>query len=234
MTERAVMLARLAKLVAGPGGDLADRLMEASRTVLGAEGASITVGSPSPTRVTLCTTDPIAARLEEIQDVLNEGPSWDAFRDRVPVVAPLSAASAERWPEFVRAAQQFADPSTVLYALPMRPGRHTLGVLSVYRVQNDLSGSLAESLDSAQFLADTVGAALLLEPDAQGVPDATQSWSGRAEIHQATGMVISQLRLPAADALAILRAHAYAHDTTLADIARQVITRVIDFGKDTP
>jgi AmiR/NasT family two-component response regulator len=54
-------------------------------------------------------------------------------------------------------------------------------------------------------------------------------WSARAEVHQATGMVIAQLRMPADDALAILRAHAYANDTTLADIAHQVVTRQLDF-----
>jgi hypothetical protein len=38
--------------------------------------------------------------------------------------------------------------------------------------------------------------------------------------------------MQADDALAILRAHAYAHDTTLADIAHQVVTRQLDFRGD--
>jgi AmiR/NasT family two-component response regulator len=57
-------------------------------------------------------------------------------------------------------------------------------------------------------------------------------WSARAELHQATGMVIAQLNIPADDALALLRAHAYAHDTTLGDVAQQVITRQLDFRGD--
>jgi AmiR/NasT family two-component response regulator len=57
-------------------------------------------------------------------------------------------------------------------------------------------------------------------------------WSARAEVHQATGMVLVQLHMQADDALAILRAHAYAHDTTLADIAHQVVTRQLDFRGD--
>jgi hypothetical protein len=87
-------------------------------------------------------------------------------------------------------------------------------------------------LDGAQFLADAVGAALLSEP-----PDGTQSaedgpWSARSEIHQATGMVVAQLALLPEDALAILRAHAFAHDTSLAEIAHLVVTRRLDFGKE--
>jgi hypothetical protein len=45
-------------------------------------------------------------------------------------------------------------------------------------------------------------------------------------------MVLVQLHMQADDALAILRAHAYAHDTTLADIAHQVVTRQLDFRGD--
>jgi hypothetical protein len=44
-------------------------------------------------------------------------------------------------------------------------------------------------------------------------------------------MVIAQLRVGPDDALAILRAHAYAHDTTLAEIAEQVVDRRLDFSR---
>ena len=41
------------------------------------------------------------------------------------------------------------------------------------------------------------------------------AWSSRAGIHQATGMVIAQLGISPDDALAVLRAHAYAEDIPL-------------------
>jgi hypothetical protein len=43
-------------------------------------------------------------------------------------------------------------------------------------------------------------------------------------------MVVAQLGLSPQDALGILRAHAFVHDTPLAEIARQVVTRRLDFG----
>ena len=55
------------------------------------------------------------------------------------------------------------------------------------------------------------------------------SWSSRATVHQATGMVIVQAGVPAVDALAVLRAHAYATDQTLTEVADQVVSRRLDF-----
>ena len=52
-----------------------------------------------------------------------------------------------------------------------------------------------------------------------------QSWSSRAEIHQATGMVLAQLEISATDAFARLRAHAFAEQRLLGDVARDVVAR---------
>lgn len=230
MTDKATVLARLARLVAATSGsrDLAVRLGEACRDLLGVDGASITVETGTPNRVTLCVTDEISTRLEELQDVLGQGPCWDAYRTGQPTTTDLGPEADRRWPQFAEAARRAVGRRGIM-AVPMRPGSHVLGVLGLHQAG---FGEPPSGLDTAQFLADTVGAALLRDPRAPGAPDESGPWSGRATIHQATGMVISQLRLPASDALAILRAHAYAHDTTLHDIAHQVINRTLNFGKD--
>ena len=49
-------------------------------------------------------------------------------------------------------------------------------------------------------------------------------------VQPATGMVIAQLGIGPDDALALLRAHAYAHATSLDAIAVQVTSRQLDFG----
>ena len=72
---------------------------------------------------------------------------------------------------------------------------------------------------------------LLRDPLAHEEQQGSGSWAGRAEVHQATGMVIAQMSLPPEDALAILKAHAYALDTTLADVAGRVLRRELDFGR---
>jgi len=60
-----------------------------------------------------------------------------------------------------------------------------------------------------------------------------RSWGSRAEIHQATGMVVAQLGISAADALARLRAHAFAEQRLLSEVARDVVARRLRFAKDT-
>jgi len=59
-----------------------------------------------------------------------------------------------------------------------------------------------------------------------------RSWGNRAEIHQATGMVVAQLGISAADALARVRAHAFAEQRRLGEVARDVVARRLRFMKD--
>lgn len=51
----------------------------------------------------------------------------------------------------------------------------------------------------------------------------------RAEVHQATGMISIQAALGLADALVLLRAHAYAAERPILNVARDVITRDLHF-----
>lgn len=226
---KAVMLVQLARLVAVGARDqpLAFRLGQACREILGVAGASVTVASATPNRVTLCVTDQISARLEELQDVLSQGPCWDAYLTGSAQMTDLGAEDDRRWPEFGPAARESVG-RRIVYGLPMRPGEDVLGVLSVHLDH----GELPLGVEAALFLADTVGAALLLDPQVRSGTTEAGPWAGRAQVHQATGMVVAQLRVPAADALAILRAHAYAENATLQEIAEQVINRDVNFEMD--
>jgi ANTAR domain-containing protein/GAF domain-containing protein len=229
MTDRAAILARLARLAADKARErhLAERLCEASRLILNVDGASITVSNDSSNRITLAATNETAARLEDLQDVLGEGPCHDAYRTGTAVRTILDAEAARRWPEFTRAARSSVG-SVAIYCFAMRPGEQVFGTLSLY-LQH--APGIAESDETAQFIADAVGAALLRDPTGGDGITESGAWSSRAVIHQATGMVIAQLAISPDDALAILRAHAYAHDTTLAEIAGLVVDRRLDFSR---
>ncbi|WP_433019448.1 GAF and ANTAR domain-containing protein [Kribbella sp. CA-294648] len=229
MTDRAGIFVRLATLAAANAThpDLAGRLCAASRLILGADGAAITVENTTANRTTLSTTDAVMARLEDLQDVTGEGPCLDAFRYSTHFTLVVNDRPNVRWPEFARSAWQ-AVGGLNMYSFPMRPSNRTLGVVSVYFTDRR---ELPEPIDTAQFLADAVGAALLQDPAAKGL-GTEGPWASRAQIHHACGMVTAQLRLSAEDALAILRAYAYAHDITLAETARRVVNRELDFRGD--
>jgi len=113
-----------------------------------------------------------------------------------------------------------------LIAVPIHPDADVLGVLT-YHQPHQAQELLEEA--ATQFLADAVGVALLKDPD-ELAPDSGGPWANRASVHQATGMVIAQLGVGADDALALLRAHAFAHGWPLTKVAHSVLEGHLDFA----
>ncbi len=54
----------------------------------------------------------------------------------------------------------------------------------------------------------------------------------RAEVSQATGMLVAQLGIEPAEALVRLRAHAYATGRTATDVARDILDRRLKLEAD--
>jgi len=103
-------------------------------------------------------------------------------------------------------------------------------VLDLYRGK---PGALEDDqLRDAMASADTAALMMLglrTEPDQGGAGWLDHAVASRAEIHQATGMVSVQLDVGAPEALARMRAHAYAHNRLLIDVARDVVGRRLVF-----
>ena len=224
--NRPELIARLAREIAKapPDVDSAARLCHAICRVLGAEGASLTLDNATSNRLTLCATDHVAAHLDSAQEVLGEGPCIDAYITGVPVVADLESA-VRRWPLFADRIRPTGIE--LLYALPMHAGPSVLGVVSLYK--REASGLTADLADAA-FLVEAIGAAVVSAAREHMVLNDLDAWPSRRDVHQATGMVIAQLAVTEADALAILRAHAYATGTDLPSVARTVIDRTLVFS----
>ena len=227
MDERTSVLSQLAQAMARQGrtDPLAHRLCRSATTLLGADGGAITLAYSSADRVTLCVTDDRAARLEDLQDVLGEGPGQAAYETGRQMHVDIGTGD-HRWPQFDSSARR-AFGSIGVHAIPIRPDHSTLGVLTCHLpAGNDL---LLNTV-TVQFLADAVGVALLRDPTAHST-DHAGPWSSRSRIHQATGMVVAQLGVGTDDALALLRAHAYARDVELDEVARAVLDRRLDFSE---
>jgi hypothetical protein len=203
------------------------RVCHAARDLMGADGASLTLEDTTPGRVTLCVTDRRAELLEDLQDVLREGPCLSAFATGEPATAPLGGSAAAQWPRFAAAARRIIGPAGVLWSVPMRPGGQTMGTVTWYRLA---AGQLSESLVAALPMADAAGAMLLTDPQAFLESPQPGSWSSRAVIHQATGMLIAQLGVSADRALAILRGYAYEHHTELRAVATAVTSHQLDLS----
>lgn len=228
MDDRPVLLRHLTQVLAvtAPHEPLPLRLCLAFKEILAAEGAAITIGFTAPDRATLCATDALSERAEDTQDVLRQGPSLDAFRTGIAVCGLTLAEQASRWPMLDEALDREGRP-LLLHAFPMRPDSEVLGVVTAYQTHER---GLSRSREDAQFLADAIGVAVLGGLDSEDSAD--ELWVTRDRVSQATGMVVAQLRIAPADALALLRAHGFAHNTTLAEVSRSIVGRELDFTTD--
>jgi hypothetical protein len=220
-------LTRLTRALVGtePAAPLALRLCNALVTVAGLGGGSITIGFAESERTTLCATDETAEKIEDLQDLLREGPGLDAFSTGETVV--LSRDEQHRaWPLLVQALGDNHRPELLL-GVPMSPRSEVLGAATLYSHENEPP---ALDLSELGFLVNAIGVAILGTVERND--DAEVVWSSRDLVHQATGMVVAQLRIRPQDALAVLRAHAFAHSTTLTAIADAILRRELDFRTD--
>jgi hypothetical protein len=228
----AALLSRLAVAMASEpdSSPLTLRVCRATRNLLGAEGASITLENSTPNRVTLCATDKAAGLLENLQDVLGEGPCRDAFDLGQPVETALDESAMGRWPQFVPAAEVIIGRDGALWSIPMHAGGDVIGAVSLYR---RLPGALVEPLGVAQFLADAAAAALIRDPlafAAYATSADPGGWSSRAQVHQASGMLAGKLHISIDDAFALLRSHAFTAGIELTEVAAAVVERRLDLS----
>ena len=248
------MLARLARALTRQDLDapLAHRWGAAVSVVAGSDSAAITLFYTGVERITVCATSDLAARIEDLQDVLEQGPGAVAYDTGFQVRVGIGLDSSEsaldgtgqsdqgaemrrsgtalvadgerRWPLLVE--QVTADFGAVgVLAVPIRPGLEVLGVLTFYTERGSAPG-----IDShvAQILADAVGNALLSDPQ-RLVNESSVQWASRAVVHQAAGVLIAQLRISSADALALLRARASTQGISLFQVCKAVVRHEIDF-----
>jgi hypothetical protein len=206
----------------------------AAISATGVDSAAATVMLTATPRETIYASDRLASDLEELTLTLGEGPCVDAITDGPTLVADLTAPEClARWPVFAPAVAQAGVRA--VFALPLQVGAIRLGVMDLYRAQpGDLD---PEQLADALLLADTACALLLdaAQPDGSHPDGHRPEPAGptHPEVHQATGMIIAQLGVTAAVALTRLRAHAYAHDRWLRDVAADVVARRLRFHPDT-
>jgi len=207
------------------GGHLASPFLE----LLPITGAAISVFDQGRRASLIDATDPIAARLEQMQFDLGEGPSHDAFRTAAFVSVPDLAAT-ERWPVFLRSAVELTVGA--LFTFPLMLGAACTGTVTCYRTDpgaltdqaTDIGTSLCRAISGPAFRR----AIVLAEHESA---DHEAPIESRREIHQATGMVLDQLDISATDAFSRIRAYAFSSGYTVQEIAHAVVSRRLNFAE---
>jgi hypothetical protein len=175
---------------------------------------------------TISASSPLAARIDEVQFDLGEGPCWDAMRTFTPVVEPDLGNRWDRWPAFIDAIR--SNGVTSIFAFPLHVGPLQIGAVDLF-TQSRLELSPAHS-DTASRLAGVVSRTVLRSALLSAHSDVQQDRPfSRRLVHQATGMVVSQLEVSADDAALIIKAHAFAQGKSMMEVAQQVIARDLDF-----
>ncbi|MGW0229887.1 GAF and ANTAR domain-containing protein [Actinopolymorpha singaporensis] len=231
----------LASIVAEGGDGAPLRVCRAGVAALPIDGAAITMMTGLDRQEPICASDEVAGRIDELQFTLGEGPCMEAFASGHPVLIPdLQERVDRRWPVFSLHAQRTAARG--LYVLPLQLGAIKVGVMDLYSLA---PGELPlKALTNALRMADAAMWTLLdrREEYPEGLPaHEAEAMYGitdlplhRAEIHQATGVILAQAGVSAAQALAMLRAYAFANERPIDEVARDVVARRLRFAGETP
>jgi len=232
--------AGLTAAVTGPGhggGAAADRLCTGCVDLLRVDGAALSVVNGGAFySVGVCGA--LIGDVEQLQFTLGEGPCLDAVSRSAPVMAvDLTGPDTQRWPMFAGAAARLEVRA--VFALPVAVAGFPVGVLSLCRQR---PGRLAGSGLTGAFLAAELAVLPLLDvmgTDLRGAVNnlGSPAWNElgsmlRAEVYQASGVLVAQLGVAPAEAMIRLRAHAFATDTTISDVAHQILDHRLYLGDE--
>jgi len=201
-----------------------------SAEVVGVSGAGLVLLSPSRSLGNVCVSDPVTEIVEDLQYTLGQGPCIDAFHSRAPVLVADLAATDGRWSEFRQGA--VAAGMRAAFGFPLLIGDAVcIGALNLF---HDRVGELTDDqYDDAVAVAHVASRTVIAwqfaaEPNALAW-QLDQVPTHRAVVHQATGMVSVQRGVVVDDALALLRAYAFAEDRPVGDVAADVVGGVLRF-----
>ncbi len=195
-------------------------------------GAGIMLMSGDVPRGSVCSSDDVSTRIEDLQYTLGEGPCVDAYQGGTPVIEPdLANPYERRWTAFSPPAVKAG--ARAVFGFPLGIGAYRIGALNLYR---NAPGPLDDDQYADALVLAGVAARAVLSMQT-GAPPGTLGVALEAGadfrfvVHQASGMVSAQLDVSVGEALARLRAHAFAHDRPLTAVAEDVVARRLGFSE---
>lgn len=232
---------RLSRLVHDPvtadgsGGGALDRLCRLGVAELDLMSAALTLPPSRDTHVVTASSGPAARRLEELQFDTGEGPTVDACAARHPVVVTdLAQTGTLSWPGFTTEAR--GAGVAAVFSFPLLVGAAMLGALTLYRATaGALPGpGIRLALTLSDLATDLLVDGALEQPaGSDGVGAAlSHAVDGQAQVYQAQGMVMVRLGVGLAEALSMMRAHAYARGVSLAILSAEIVAGVTVLAND--
>jgi len=180
---------------------------------------------PSGRPVTVACSDQVAARVDEVQYELDDGPCLHAMRDGQMVRIEDTAEKAY-WPEFEAHAASHGIRSCL--ALPLNADGKPVGALNLYSREASAFG-VAEARRAENFAENASGAlslAMRLASHTTLIEQLRSSLTSRTVIDQALGIIMAREHCTQARAFGILRSASQNSNVKLRDIASAVVTSI--------
>jgi hypothetical protein len=208
---------------------LPERLARVCARVLPVDGAGIALFFADDRRLPVGASDATSSIAERLQFTAGEGPCLSAHAEGRPLVAD-EATIRTRWPVF-HDGLVTRTPIRGTISLPLEDALRGIGALDLYTVPpNDVTRlGLADAL----AVSTEVTSVLRAEGRTSRGTDGGPAWldapaaERRSTVWQALGFLNAGLGVSSADALALLRAHAYTSGEDLDRLARRVVDREI-------
>ena len=174
---------------------------------------------------TVANSDGRAARVDETQYEVGEGPCLESLRTGAVVNVP-DQGSDRRWGAYAQRASEHGVCSSL--TLPLTVNRGTAGALNLYDF--DRPHAFDQHRQYAEIFAAQGSTALTLVMR-QGLEMEThnqleQALTSRTVIDQALGILMAQQRCTADEAFTLLREHSQNSNRKLHAVAAELVTRV--------
>ena len=229
--RRAKLSARYLRAVGdevGAEGLTPAALARAAVRVLPVDGAGLS-SMVQVLRMPLGASGAPAAKAEELQTTLGEGPCLDAAQAQAALLLDHDDL-AVRWPSYAEELD-VQTPFRAVAAIPLyAPGRRVFAALDLYSIEPKLSDRLDltevdrhVAAPAAALLSTCVEEVRDVE-DPQAAPEWYQSAAGRRHnAWVAIGMVMANQSRQTSDALSLLRAQARTRGRSLDDLTTDVV-----------
>jgi hypothetical protein len=180
-------------------------------------------------------SDPAIRAVDATQFDVGEGPAHDAFAQGRPVLADDISAEAAHWPGFAPAAA--ARGICAVHAFPLQLGAVRFGALTCW---SDRPRTLSSAEVRTCLLHADVATSFLLEKlsgvqaEPAGQTYLDEAVEIRTVVYHAQGVTKVNLGVDLAEALARMRAAAYADGITLNRLAEEILDGRRTLTDDSP
>jgi GAF domain-containing protein len=204
---------RLERWLGEPETIMRPTFLSTVATMLGVPFAAAALCGVEQVPLAVAASDTTARAAQELERVLHEGPALVAVAEGTPVMA-AGSEMFDRWPRYGPAVAEL-DVRAVI-AVPLRSSATCFGALCAYDRTPAIGADIAAD---AEVMAEAM-AQLVLDSGGLG-PPADDGF--QPVIHQAAGMMAAYHDCSIGDAETLLRAHAFAENRPVADVASDVI-----------